>query len=216
MGGRSDIADQVEKRAAADADDEGVPVDAEFHQPLLQPRQQRRIVLHVFAAGHHFRMRHHFHGLGVHAGIAGDVVGQRRKRGRDVGIDEGHETVTPPRLAPHQGVTEHRVVVCEQVLGEVHGILVVDRERLQVDGGAFLGALRQGGDLGAHVGRAPVRVVTRAAYLKTTASAGCGTSGSASTRGTWPRSTVLPSNSVRWSTGSGASQCDSSIWPLCA
>ena len=71
--------------------------------------------LTVLAARHHFRMGQNFHGLAMHAGIAGDVMGERRKRGRDVGIDEGHETVAAPRLAPQQGVPEHRVVVREQV-----------------------------------------------------------------------------------------------------
>jgi hypothetical protein len=61
----------------------------------------------------------------------------------------------------------------------------------------------------------PTRRRRRSAYLKTIVSTRSGISGKAPTRGDCPRNTELPSNRVRWSMGAGASQCDSSIWPLC-
>ncbi len=77
MGGRGHVADQVQKGAAADADHVGMPVDAQFHQPALQPRQQRRVILDLFAAGYLLGMCHEFHRVGMHTRVAGDVVPQR-------------------------------------------------------------------------------------------------------------------------------------------
>ena len=149
----------------------------------------------------------------MQVGVAGNVVGERGKRGGDVGIDEGDEAVAARRLPSGERFLEHRVVVREQMLGEAHRILVVHRERLQVDGGTLVAALRQDGDLGTHdsdfLGSTDVRN-----YLNTSDSAPSVLCGPAPTSGAWPRSTELPSNSVRWSTLSGSSQCDSSIWPL--
>ena len=50
MRGRRGVADHVEHRAAADRDDEGVPIDVERDKPALQSREQR-VVLDVLAAG---------------------------------------------------------------------------------------------------------------------------------------------------------------------
>jgi len=76
---RCDVADQVEERTAADADDEVVPVDAQVDETLLQPREQRRIVLDVLSAGHDLGMGDELQALAVQAGIAGDVVRERGK-----------------------------------------------------------------------------------------------------------------------------------------
>ena len=133
MGGRGDVADEVQERTPANAHHKGVPIDTEFDQPVLKSRQQRRVVLDLFAAWHTLRRGHQFHGIGMHAGIARNVMLQRRKRGCHVGIDEDDEAMAPPGLAPKQRVAEGRVVVSEQALGEVNGVFVANRERLQVD-----------------------------------------------------------------------------------
>ena len=148
---RGDVADQVEEGAAADADDEVVPIDAQVDQPLLQSREQRRVVLDVLAARHDLGMRDELEALAVQARVARDVVPERGKRRSDVGVDEDDEAMAPCRLAPQQRVAEHRVVVREEMLGEAHRVLVGHRERLQIDGRTLVVAtLRQKGDLGTH------------------------------------------------------------------
>ena len=120
---RGDIADQIEKGTAADADDEVVAVDAKFDEPLLQPREERRVVLDLLSAGHDFGMGDKLEAFRMQVGVAGNVVGERRKRGGDVGIDEDDEAVAARRLSSGEGFLEHRVVVREEMLGEAHRIL---------------------------------------------------------------------------------------------
>ena len=98
--------------------------------------EQRRIVLDLLAARHHlrrapaapWRRRAAPHSLRCRAPAIGKRAAtlastKTTKRWRSLG------------LAPQQGVAEHRVVMREQVLGEVHGVLVANRERLQVHRG---------------------------------------------------------------------------------
>ena len=61
MRGCRDEPDHVEQRPAAHRDHVRVPIDAEFAEALLEPRHERRIVLHLLARRHHFRGRDEFH-----------------------------------------------------------------------------------------------------------------------------------------------------------
>ena len=149
---------------------------------------------------------------GVHLGIFGYVVDQRRPARRDIGIHEDHDAMALVRLAAHDRLHEYRIVAPEQMLGEMHRVLVTNRKFLGVD--RFHGFSGRFDQFDAH--RSLCFLWFRSAaisYLNTTESARSAIACSP-TRGVCPRSTELPSNSMRWSIGAGLSQCSSFIWPL--
>jgi len=207
MRGGGNETDHVQKGAAAHADHEFVAVNAHFHQPVLQAGDQRGVVFHLLATCHHFGTADQFKRIGVNLGIRGYVVDQGRPACRDVGIHEHREAMALGGFTAHHRLQKYRIVAGEHMLGEMHRVVIADREFLVVDRPGIGRCLDQ---FDAHVfSRPPV-----CCYLKTVSLLCSGTAAGSPTRGAWPRKTELPSNNMRWSIGSGSSQCSSFIWPL--
>ena len=81
---------------------------------------------------HHLRVGDELHRVAVRLRIRGDLVRQRRPARRHIGIDECGEAVALTVLAPAQRMFEYRIVAIEDPFGEVHGIVVADREFLLI------------------------------------------------------------------------------------
>src|SRR6185369_14727379 len=112
----------------------------------------------------------------------------RRPARSHIGIDECGEAMALAGLAPAQGVLEYRILAIEDSFGEIHRIVVTDRELLVVHR-----ASRQVGDFRCVVVHAASRRRgSRRAHLTSRRSSNSGMAGSSSTRGTCPRNTELP------------------------
>ncbi len=133
MRGGGNETDHVQKGAAAHADHEFVAVNAHFHQPVLQAGDQRGVVFHLLATCHHFGTADQFKRIGVNLGIRGYVVDQRRPACRDVGIHEHREAMALGGFTAHHRLHKYRIVAGEHMLGEMHRVVVADREFLVVD-----------------------------------------------------------------------------------
>src|SRR3954453_21949928 len=164
----------------------------------------------MLSTGDDFRPADQFQRFRVGFSIRGNIVHKCRPAGRDIGVHEYHDAMPLGGFTTRNTLYEYRVGARKQVLGKVHGIVIVHRELLVIH--RFKGGIASRPDqFNAHL--LPLcSLVSR--HLNTTESVRPGF-GVSPTRGAWPRSTELPSNNMRWSIGAGFIQCSSFICPLC-
>lgn len=140
---RGRVTDGVLERAAADAQDERLAVQADVVHAALEVGDQRLVVLRGLASLHHDRLGDEGDPIGVRGEVVADPVDEPRPGGQDLRLDDGEDPVAPPRLALGEGGDERRVGRVEQVAREVDDVPELDGEALDVDGRArAVGLLR--------------------------------------------------------------------------
>ena len=122
----------VEQRSTPHGYHIGMAIDSEFAEALLEPRQNTGVVLHMLARHNHLGVGDKLHRVAMGLRIRSDLVRQRRPARRHIGIDEGGEAVPLTVLAPAQRLLEDRIVAIEDPFGEVHRVVVADREFLLI------------------------------------------------------------------------------------